>query len=38
MGTLAQNMQSAIQIDPTAFSEAIQMNMSEEELLSLIHI
>ena len=36
MGTLAQNMQSAIQIDPTAFSEAIQMNMSEEELSELM--
>ena len=36
MGTLAQNMQSAIQINPDVFAESIQMNMDEEELSELM--
>lgn len=36
MGDLANRMQDAIQIDASAFSKAIQMNMSEEELSELI--
>lgn len=36
MGTLAKNMQSAIQINPEVFAQSIQMNMSEEELSELM--
>ena len=36
MGILAQNMQSAIQINPDVFAESIQMNMDEEELSELM--
>lgn len=36
MGTLAKNMQSAIQINPDVFAQAIQMNMNEEELSELM--
>lgn len=36
MGTLAKNMQSAIQINPDVFAESIQMNMDEKELSELM--
>lgn len=36
MGTLASNIQDAIKVNPEAFSQAIQMNMSEAELSELM--